>query len=92
MVLEMAMESLFAVVEVLYVAQLGAAATVGLTESPLTLIHAGAPGLSMSTTAMGRAAPAQSFPPNGAESGKISETIKEQPCFVPAARLNMSRG
>ena len=54
MVLEMAMESLFAVVDVFWVAHLGAnaMATVGLTESVLTLVYCGAMGLSMAATAM----------------------------------------
>jgi putative MATE family efflux protein len=54
MVLEMSMESLFAVVDVFYVSQLGAdaVATVGITESLLTLIYAVALGLSMATTAL----------------------------------------
>jgi putative MATE family efflux protein len=55
MILEMAMESLFAVVDVYYVSKLNdnnAVATVGLTESLLTLIYSLAMGLSMGATAM----------------------------------------
>ena len=54
MVLEMVLESLFAVVDVLWVGRLGANAvsTVGLTESLLALVFAIGIGLAMSTTAM----------------------------------------
>jgi len=54
MVLEMVMESVFAVVDIFWVSHLGkeAIATVGLTESLLTLIYALAIGLSIGAMAM----------------------------------------
>lgn len=54
MVLEMVLESLFAVVDVGWVGRLGAdaVATVGLTESMLMLVFSVGLGLSLSTTAM----------------------------------------
>jgi putative MATE family efflux protein len=53
MVLEMAMESIFAVVDVFWVSRLGpdAVATVGLTESMLTLVYTAAMGLSIGVAA-----------------------------------------
>jgi putative MATE family efflux protein len=54
MVLEMAMESVFAVVDVFWVSHLGpdAVATVGLTESMLTLVYTAAMGLSIGVAAV----------------------------------------
>jgi putative MATE family efflux protein len=54
MILEMAMESLFAVVDIFFVSKIGseAIATVGITESVLTLVYSLAIGLSSAATAM----------------------------------------
>ncbi|HKQ69515.1 MAG TPA: MATE family efflux transporter [Polyangiaceae bacterium] len=54
MVLEMSMESLFAVADIFWVSRLGsdAVATVGLTESMLSIIYAVAMGLSAGATAL----------------------------------------
>src|SRR5512134_2750811 len=53
MVLEMVMESVFAVADVFYVSRLGpeAVATVGLTETLITLVYTIAMGLSIGVTA-----------------------------------------
>ena len=54
MVLEMIMESVFALVDIFFVSRLGAEAiaTVGITESLMTIIYAISIGLSVGTTAL----------------------------------------
>ena len=54
MILEMMMESVFAVCDVFFVSRLGpdATATVGLTESMLTLVYTAAVGLSIGVAAV----------------------------------------
>ncbi|MDY7396701.1 MATE family efflux transporter [Aureibaculum sp. 2210JD6-5] len=54
MILEMLMESIFALVDIIFVSQVSvnAVATIGLTESVITLVYAVAIGLSMAATAI----------------------------------------
>jgi putative MATE family efflux protein len=96
MVLEMVLESLFAVVDVFWVSRLGAdaVATVGLTESVLTLVFAVAMGLGMSTTAMVARRIGEKDPDGAAISavqavflGLITSLVLGLPFFLLAPRL-----
>src|ERR1700757_5123677 len=96
MVLEMVLESLFAVVDVFWVGRLGAdaIATVGLTESLLSLVFAVGLGLSLSTTAM-VARPIGEKDPSGAATAGVQAIVLGLavslgiglPCFFLAPKL-----
>jgi putative MATE family efflux protein len=96
MVLEMVLESLFAVVDVFFVGRLGAdaVATVGLTESLLSLVFAVGLGLSLSTTAMVARRIGEKDPEGAAIAGVQAIAIGLAfsllvgvPCFIFAPRL-----
>jgi putative MATE family efflux protein len=96
MVLEMVLESLFAVVDVFWVGRLGAnaIATVGLTESLLSLIFAVGIGLSMSTTAMVARRIGEKDPEGAAVAGVqaivlglVTSVAIGIPCFIYAPQL-----
>ncbi len=96
MVLEMVLESLFAVVDVFWVGRLGAnaVATVGLTESMLSLVFAVGMGLSLSTTAMVARRIGEKDPEGAADAavqaiaiGLIVSLAIGLPCFLFAPRL-----
>jgi putative MATE family efflux protein len=96
MVLEMVLESLFAVVDVFWVGRLGAnaVATVGLTESMLSLVFAVGMGLSLSTTAMVARRIGEKDPTGAAVAavqavalGLIVSLIIGLPCLVFGPRL-----
>jgi putative MATE family efflux protein len=96
MVLEMVLESLFAVVDVFWVGRLGAnaVATVGLTESMLSLVFAVGMGLSLSTTAMVARRTGEKDPEGAAVAavqaialGIMVSLVIGLPCFLLAPRL-----
>jgi len=96
MVLEMVLESLFAVVDVFFVGRLGAnaVATVGLTESLLSLVFAVGIGLSLSTTAMVARRTGEKDPEGAAVAGVQAIVLGLTtslaigiPCFIYAPEL-----
>src|SRR3989454_12696912 len=96
MVMEMVLESLFAVVDVVWVGMLGAdaVATVGLTESLLSIVFAVGLGLSLSTTAMVARRIGEKDPNGAAVAGVQAIVIGLAvslaiglPCFFYAPRL-----
>jgi putative MATE family efflux protein len=96
MVLEMVLESLFAVVDVFWVGRLGsdAVATVGLTESLLSLIFAVGFGLGLSTTSMVARRIGEKDPAGAAVAGVQAIVIGIAtslfigvPCWIYAPRL-----
>src|SRR6202166_4784847 len=96
MVLEMVLESLFGVVDVFWVGRLGAnaVATVGLTESMLSLVFAVGMGLSLSTTAMVARRIGEKDPEGAAVAGVQAITLGlivsvaiGIPCFLFAPNL-----
>ena len=101
MVLEMVLESLFAVVDVFWVGRLGAdaVATVGLTESMLSLAFAVSLGLSMSTTAMVARRVGEKDPEGASIAamqaiwiGLAVSALIGAPCYFLAARLLHAMG
>lgn len=96
MVLEMVLESLFAVVDVFWVGRLGAdaVATVGLTESLLSLVIAVGFGLGLSTTAMVARRIGEKDPQDAAVAGVqaiilglFTSLAIGVPCWIYAPRL-----
>jgi putative MATE family efflux protein len=90
MMLEMAMESTFAVVDIFFVSFLGASAiaTVGLTESILTLVYAVAIGLSMGTTALVARRIGEKKPKEGADAA-VQAIIVGLAASIPIALAGM---
>jgi putative MATE family efflux protein len=80
MVLEMVMESVFAVVDIAYVSRLGdeQAATVGITESLMSLVYTAAVGLGIGATAM--------------VSRRIGEGDREQAAHTAAQAILLGSG
>src|SRR5690349_6604973 len=71
MMLEMCMESVFALVDIFFISHLGkhATSTVGLTESVITIVYSIAIGISMAATALVARRVGEKKPEEGAKAG-----------------------
>ena len=84
MMLEMGMESVFALVDIYFVSHLGkhATSTVGLTESVITIVYSLAIGISMAATAMVARRVGEKDPEAAAKSGAQAMLIAVAVTFV----------
>jgi hypothetical protein len=92
MVLEMALESVFAVADIFWVSHLGpdAVATVGLTESLLSLVYALAMGLGIGATAVVARRIGEKNPEEAARAGSRPSPWRSsyRSCWAPPARCS----
>lgn len=88
MILELSLESVFALVDIFFVSKLGenAIATVGLTESVITLVYSIAIGLSVAATAVVARRIGEKNPEAGAHAGAQSLII----CFILSAFITVA--
>jgi len=93
MILEMVMESVFAVTDVFFVSRLGAeaVATVGMTESVLSIIYAIAIGLGMGTTALVARRIGEKRPEDAASTA-VQAVLVGIVASIPIALLGMFAG
>lgn len=88
MILELSLESVFALVDIFFVSKLGenAIASVGLTESVITLVYSIAIGLSVAATAVVARRVGEKNPEGAAHAGAQSLII----CFILSAFLTVA--
>ena len=88
MILELSLESVFALVDIFFVSKLGqnAIASVGLTESVITLVYSMAIGLSVAATAIVSRRVGEKNPEDAAHAGAQSLII----CFIVSAFITVA--